>query len=397
MAVARKPVAQKPKVLIVGAGIAGLAAAAGLAAEGWSVQVVERATELRATGGGIGLTPNGVSALDALGVGDVVRSCSVVQVEGGVRSPGGRWIARSDLGFIEARYGEAIRALRRIELVRALESALAPGSVHYGSEVEPVVAGDESSPAAVVVNGVRCEADLVIGADGIRSRTRRMMYPDHPGIRSAGSVSWRAVVPADGLPIVAAETWGAGMRFSILPLPGDEVHFSALARSVVRPVGNGSAAELRELFGGWHEPVPDLLARVAGGEFFFDEIEELARPLPSFSLGRTVLIGDAAHPMTPNVGSANLALEDAVELAYAVAGAESWAGLRACLARYDEARRPRTTRLAKMSRRMGKVAGMRSPLAVAVRNSSVWLGGMMPDVVSRRFMDSMVRWSPSAG
>lgn len=267
--------------------------------------------------------------------------------------------------------------------------------MHFGEPVVPAVHGDATSPAAVLVGGTRYECDLLVGADGISSAARRSMFPRHPGIRATGSVSWRAVVPADGLDVTAAETWGAGTRFSVLPLPGGEVHFSAMARSRLLPDGDGSAEELRKVFGGWHAPVPELLARAADGGFFFDEIEELAGPLPSFLLGSTVLIVDAGHPMTPNVGSANLVLEDAAELAYAVSGADSWTGLRAGLARYDALRRPRTERMAKLSRRMGRVAGVRSPLAVAMRDIGARLGGLMPDAFSRRFMDSMVRWSPS--
>ncbi|WP_370944218.1 FAD-dependent monooxygenase [Amycolatopsis sp. cg5] len=380
---------------VVGAGIAGLAAAAGLANTGWTVRVFERSAELRASGGGIGLTPNGVKALNALGAGDAVRAISVPQTEGGVRTPDGRWIARTELDFIEARYGESIRALRRIELVRALEEALVPGSVRFGEPVVPAAHGDATSPAAILVGGKRYECDLLVAADGIGSAARRSAFPAHPGVRATGSVSWRAVVPADGLAVTAAETWGAGKRFSVLPLPGGEVHFSAMARSALLPDGDGSAEELLKVFGDWHDPVPELLARAVDGGFFFDEIEELAEPLPSFARGRTVLIGDAGHPMTPNVGSANLALEDAAELAYALRGKDSWAGLSAGLARYDALRRPRTDRLARLSRRMGRVAGVRSPLAVAMRDTGARLGGLMPDAFSRRFMDSMVRWAPS--
>jgi 2-polyprenyl-6-methoxyphenol hydroxylase-like FAD-dependent oxidoreductase len=148
------------------------------------------------------------------------------------------------------------------------------------------------------------------------------------------------------------------------------------------------------LFGRWHDPVPQLLARATGEEMFFDVIEELVRPVDSFVADRVVLVGDAAHPMTPNVGSANLALEDAAELAHAIAGAGSWPDLRAGLAAYDHSRRARTSRLSALSRRIGRFAELSSPVAVAARNCGVWLGGFLPEVVSRRSMDAMVRWAP---
>lgn len=383
-------------VNVVGAGIAGLAAAAALAGRGWAVRVFERGPGLRATGGGIGITPNGMLALDAIGVGDAVRARSVVQREGGVRVPSGRWIARSGLRFVEERYGEPIRALPRTDLIAALADALPSGTVQFGACVEPAGAGDANTPATIRVESTAFESDLVVAADGIRSATRRALHPEHPGLRRTGSVSWRCVVPADGLALAAAETWGAGLRLSILPLPGGRVHFSALARTAGRLQRNVEDGPW-PLFGHWHEPIPRLLERSAREAVFFDRIEELARPMDRFFAGRTVLAGDAAHPMTPNVGSANLALEDAVELAHAVGPARSWDDLRTGLARYDTSRRPRTSRLSRMSRRMGRFAELSSPAAVAARNSGVWLGGFLPEAVSRRAMDAMVRWVPPFG
>ncbi|MFD2467133.1 FAD-dependent monooxygenase [Amycolatopsis silviterrae] len=378
---------------VIGAGIAGLAAAAALDRRGWTVRVFERGPDLRTTGGGIGITPNGMLALDAIGVGDAVQARSVVQREGGVRAPSGRWIARSSLGFVEERYGEPIRALPRTDLITALADALPPGTIQFGARVEPAGVGDAHTPGTIRVDSAELEADLVVAADGIRSAARRELYPEHPGLRRTGSVSWRCVVPADGLALDAAETWGAGLRLSILPLPGGRVHFSALARTHRANVEDGPVP----LFGHWHEPIPRLLERSAREVLFFDRIEELARPVDRFFAGRMVLTGDAAHPMTPNVGSANLALEDAVELAHALGPARSWDELRAGLARYDASRRPRTSRLSRMSRWMGRFAELSSPPAIAVRNSGVWLGGFLPEAVSRRSMDAMVRWAPPFG
>lgn len=384
-------------VNVIGAGIAGLATAVALADRGWAVRVFERGPELRATGGGIGITPNGMLALDAIGVGDAVRARAVVQHEGGVRVPGGRWIARSGLRFVEERYGEPIRALPRLDLVKALADALPPGTVQFGACVEPAGAGDARTPATIRVDGTELESDVVVAADGIRSAARRALHPGHPGLRPTGSVSWRCVVPADGLALAAAETWGPGLRFSILPLPGGRVHFSALARMTGRRRAVGAEGGPAPLFGRWHDPIPRLLERSAREMLFFDRIEELVCPVDSFFTGRVVLAGDAAHPMTPNVGSANLALEDAVELAHVIGPARSWDGLLAGFVAYDASRRPRTSRLSRMSRWMGRFAELSSPVAIAARNSGVWLGGFLPEAVSRRSMDAMVRWVPPAG
>jgi 2-polyprenyl-6-methoxyphenol hydroxylase-like FAD-dependent oxidoreductase len=377
---------------VVGAGIAGLASALALRAAGLPVRVVERAATPRARGGGIGLTPNGMHALHRLGVGDAVCARSVVQSEGGVRTPSGRWLARSDLAFVHRRYGEHVRAMLRRDLVAVLTAALPPGTVHYGHTAALVAPGSADGPARLRVGADVVPSELVVVADGIRSAIRRALFPAHPGLRDCGSASWRAVVPASGLTLVPAETWGAGLRLSILPLPAGHTHFSALATDAAR-----AGATLDALFGRWHDPVPALLARAAEAEVHLDRIEELAAPLPALHRGRVVLVGDAAHPMAPNVGLANVALEDAVELAHRVdhtVDTADFAALRAALADYDRVRRPRVDRLARISRWTGRVVESAGPVAVAARNAGTWLGGLLPEAVSRRSLDTLVGWSP---
>jgi 2-polyprenyl-6-methoxyphenol hydroxylase-like FAD-dependent oxidoreductase len=298
------------------------------------------------------------------------------------------------LRFVEERYGEPMRALLRLDLVNLLTAVLPAGTVHYGEAGLPVAGEDGTGPAMVRVGDTVLESDLVVAADGIRSAFRAAMHPGHPGLRGTGSVSWRCVVPAGGLTLAAAETWGAGLRLSILPLPGDRVHFSALAKLTGPRRRTGTEGGPEPLFGRWHDPVPQLMRRMSAEELYFDAIEELVRPVDSFFAGRVVLVGDAAHAMTPNVGSANLALEDAVELAHAVADARSWPGLRAGFAAYDESRRSRTSRLSTLSRWMGRFAESSSPVAVAARDWGTWLGGFLPEVISRQSMDAMVEWSP---
>lgn len=383
------------QALVIGAGIAGLAAAAALAGRGWEVEVLERSPDLRASGGGIGITPNGLHALATVGAVERVRARSVVQREGGVRLPTGSWLARQDLAFVERRFGAPIRALPRTDLIRSLVETLPDGTVRYGARVELISPGGPDR-ALLSVDGRERPADLVVAADGIRSATRRSLNPDHPGLQDCGATSWRAVVAADGLDAVAAETWGVGARLSILPLPAGRVHFSALVRCPPPGPGTDRSAPLEATFGRWHDPIGVMLRRAQHGVLFEDRIEELAGRLPRFAHGRTVLVGDAAHPMTPNVGSANLALEDAVELAHVLGPDAAWAAVRAGGARYDAARRPRISGLRRSSRWMGRVAEMRAMPAVLVRNAAVRAGGLLPAAVSARSMDAMVGWRPPA-
>jgi 2-polyprenyl-6-methoxyphenol hydroxylase-like FAD-dependent oxidoreductase len=384
---------------VVGAGIAGLASALALRAAGLPVRVIERTAAPQARGGGLGLTPNGMHALHRLGVGTEVCARSAVQAEGGVRTPSGRWLAHADLAFVRRRYGEHVRALLRSDLIAVLAADLPPETVHYGLTAALVAPGGADGPALLRVGDNIVRSDLVVAADGIRSSMRAALHPDHPGLRDCGSASWRTVVSAGDLSPVPAETWGAGLRLSVLPLPAGRVHFSALATDAAR-----DGADLATLFGHWHDPIPSLLARAADAEVHLDRIEELAAPLPAFGRGRVVLVGDAAHPMAPNVGLANVALEDAVELAHRIRGnadftddfSIDFTALSAALADYDRARRPRIDRLARISHRTGRVVEVAGPVAVAARNAGTWLGGLLPETVSRRSLDTLVGWSPPA-
>lgn len=383
------------RACVIGAGIGGLAAAVSLSARGWDVTVLERGTARRDGGAGLGITPNGLRALEYLGAGDTVRRRSVEQIEGGIRRANGRWIARTELEFVRRRYGTGVRALHRFELIRSLEERLPPGAVWYGTDVVRVSAGGASAPATVLTSRGDLSFALVIAADGARSRIRRLLFSDHPGLRHAGCSSWRLVAHSHSSAIAAAETWGVGARFAILPLGSGAVHCSALvASSQGRYAGTDHERELLARFGQWHSPIPELLQSRRAAPIFHDEIEELVAPLPNFVVGRIALVGDAAHAMTPNVGSANLALEDAVVLGHAVGPTVQWPELRRGLSGYSAARRRRTAVLARLSRRIGRVALWSSPGAVAIRDLGVRAGGLLPPTVTARSLDTMLDWWP---
>ncbi|MFH5243652.1 FAD-dependent oxidoreductase [Antrihabitans spumae] len=378
---------------VVGGGIGGLATALALHRKGWDVTVLERGAELRASGGGIGLTPNGLLGLDAIGIGDKVRACSVVQEHGGIRNPRGKWLAKTDLDFVESRFGVGIRALLRADLLSALHSALPAGSVRFQSSVIGVQGGGSAFPAVVTTSsGDSFESDIIVGADGIRSSVRSFVEPTHPGIRSCASRSWRFVVPRSGLDVVAGETWGTGARFSILPISDDMVHCSAILRSSDDSGSATTAAILAAAYGDWHDPIPSLIARSTAAEPYYTCIEELTRPLSKFYFRRMVVVGDAAHAMTPNVGSANLAIEDAIELAHVLG--QPGAQRSAALVEYDRLRRRRTTALGRLSRRTGSVAECTSPVAVAIRDTAIRLGGRIPKPLTARSLDRVIGWRP---
>ncbi|MFK0258542.1 FAD-dependent monooxygenase [Streptomyces sp. NPDC090445] len=391
----------KRRAVVVGAGIGGLTAAHALHRRGWHVTVCERAPELPATGAGIGLAPNALRALGAIGVADAARAVgSAIPAAMGVRRSDGRWLTRVATADMAARYGTAPIAVPRPAFTAALAAALPPGTVRFGTAVTAVTAGTavtavtavtagtavddaEGRPTVRTAAGPDLPADLVVAADGIRSPLRHAYFPAHPGLHYIGETAWRTLVDAPDLGISAmSETWGRGERFGITPLSDGRYYLYATA---VVPAGTRSAdprAELLDRFGTWHDPIPALLDRVRRldpADVLQNDLYDLAGPLPALHHGRIVWLGDAAHAMAPNLGQGGCqAIEDAAVLARLLPAGDSTdstdstdLGLAAALAEYTAARRDRTDAVRVRARRVGRLGALRNPVAVAARDLAV--------------------------
>ena len=182
----------------------------------------------------------------------------------------------------------------------------------------------------------------------------------------------------------------------MVPMSGDRVYCYATATA---PAGAGrgdQVAHLRRRFGGWHDPVPELLAGLRPGQVLRHDVFELAEPLPAFAAGRVALVGDCAHAMTPELGQGGcLALEDAVTLAISVGPGEgSGRDLSASLARYSALRVPRTRRLARRSRTTGRVTQASGRVGTVLRDAGVRVTGRLPAALVARGLDPVVQWWP---
>ncbi|MFC6832495.1 FAD-dependent monooxygenase [Streptomyces goshikiensis] len=379
--------------VIAGAGIGGLTAALALHRRGWRVTVCERAPGPPALGAGIVLAPNALRAFDAIGF-DVTRAAGhAVPAAMGVRRTGGDWLNRADTAAMAARYGRPPLAVHRTALAAALTAALPDGTVRYGVAVTAVERVDSPEGGGPVVRTPAGDltADAVIAADGIHSALRRQYFPRHPGLRHSGETAWRTVLSCEGLPgLVAAETWGRGERFGVVPLADGRVYVYATARA---PQGYAPAdlrADLRRRYGAWHDPIPALLDRIDPGAVLRHDLYDLAVPLPRHHSGRLAWVGDAAHAMTPNLGQGGCqAIEDGVVLARLL---DADGDVPAALAAYTRARHARTDAIRIRSRRAGRVAALTHPLAVAVRDLAV---RATPAWAAQRAMDGLFGFSPA--
>ncbi|MFE5709400.1 FAD-dependent monooxygenase [Streptomyces sp. NPDC056501] len=386
---------EQHRAVVIGAGIGGLTAAVALHRNGWQVTVLERAADLAPVGAGIGLAPNSQRALDVIGLGDRVRDLAAWQGDGGMRTPDGRWLARTNARAAAERFGGPLVLLHRATLVEILTSALPDGTVRTGAPASLADPGDDRRPARLTTPDGDIEAELVVAADGIRSATRHALFPEHPGPRYAGCTTWRVVVPAPARPFAPHETWGAGRLWGTQPLKDGRIYAYAMAAA---PAGgrapDDEKAELLRLFGDWHHPVPEILAAVDPGQVLRHDVHHLPDPLPAFHRGRVALLGDAAHAMMPSLGQGgNQAIEDAVVLAHHTRSAPDFVPGRA-LAAYTADRLPRTTAIVRKAARTGAVTLLSARPAVALRSALVGaVSRFGPGLVLRGF-DGIADWRP---
>jgi len=354
-------------VIIIRAGPGGLTLAVALRQAGIGACVYERAAVASDRGSGLTLWPNALRALDAVGQGTAVRDLSAPLDGIAMFVSRGAELFRVERRAMHDRFGDSGLALQRSELTGVLLKQLGEESVRFGFTCTGVE-NNGSGATAHFADGSEAHGTVLVGADGLRSSIRTHLFGSRT-LRYSGYTVWRGLANMRLRQGVGLTSLGCGSQFGIFPMARDRVYWFA---STNAPEGEqrraGRKQTVRERFGAWHPPVQEIIENTCETAIIRNDVYDMD-PLDSWSSGSVTLLGDAAHPSTPDLGQgACQAIEDAVVLARALDRASD---IPTALATYEQQRLKRTRAMSLQSRRIGQAGTWTNPLVCWLRNQAI--------------------------
>jgi 2-polyprenyl-6-methoxyphenol hydroxylase-like FAD-dependent oxidoreductase len=346
------------KVLMIGGGVGGLTATFALRQAGFDVQVFESVPTIKVVGAGLAIWSNALRALRQIGLADAIQAVGKPAAYRVIRATSGEILAKVQVNQISNEENASLIHLHRGDLQTVLLKAVGESTIHLDAKCVGF-RQDDKGVWAQFADGCEVQGDLLVGADGVHSVIRQQLFSESR-LRLVGQSSWRGLAQIDSQQLMeggAGETWGIGQRIGLIPMSHGRVYWF-LTRNA--PPGGGipgTALEkkqhMQKLVEGWHEPIPSMIQATEAQTIIHTDLNEL-EPLDQWHRGRVVLLGDAAHAMTPNLGQgACQALEDAVMLGHCLKGTED---IASSLALYERKRLERVRRVVADSRRFGEVA-----------------------------------------
>lgn len=371
------------KIMIIGGGIGGLCTAYALQQRGHDVTVYDGVSTFQSPGAGLGVGANALKALDKLGLKEQVMEHSKILRKMIILSDKGKPITETDSLMVSERFGTDNVTIHRADLLLVLRNALKPGTIVLNKRCVDFVQ-EEDGVNVSFEDGQTTRADALVAADGINSIFRRNLVPGSIP-RYAGYTCWRAVISDPGIVIddlVATETWGPSGRFGIVPLAGGQIYWFACVKAKARDpqIAKYGIKDLLSIFKDYHRPIPQIIQATDEESLIHNDILDI-KPIRQYAFGRIVLLGDAAHATTPNLGQgAGQAMEDAYVLARCLV---TYGEIVTAFKEYERKRLDRTRKIIKMSNQIGQIVQLENKGLILLRNAV--LHQVPPSVNMKRF------------
>ncbi len=365
---------RKERIAILGGGVGGLTTAIALNQLGYETKLFEGAPKLEGIGAGFGLASNALYAFRFLGLEREVAEAGHPIDSFNICDQHGNTLIRTDPQRLQNHFGAGNFSYHRADLHQLLLRHIPEGQIFTGHRLIDFKQ-EHDRVSLRFANGHTEEVDYLIASDGVQSVVRQHLVPGSAA-RYAGYTCWRAVVDNRIAQVKhGVEIWGKAGRFGLTPLTRDRLYWYACINTPSRntKLKSWGINDLLNRFSGYHNDVLRAIRATHEDDLLLHDILDL-RPLKHFAFNRILLLGDAAHATTPNMGQgACQAVEDAAVLACILKHSSD---VKKAFVHFEKARLDRTRYIINTSRRAGFAAQLENSLLVTLRNGILKL---LPD------------------
>jgi 2-polyprenyl-6-methoxyphenol hydroxylase-like FAD-dependent oxidoreductase len=356
------------KIAIIGGGIGGLTTAIALQQKGFEVKVFEAAPEIREVGAGLWVAPNAINVFERLGIANAVKSAGNQLNTSYLGDHFGNVLTKIDFNKIIEKYDNGTTAIHRAKLQNILFNLIKPGSVETGKKLKNIVSS-EGGIHLQFEDGTTADSTILIGADGIHSVVRKHLFGEIP-LRYSGQTCWRGIAKMQlPNPKVAAELWGkkGGLRSSYSQINADDVYWYITEKTEKGHKINQNEIKsyLLNLVAEFNSDIQNVVQNTEKEAIIQSDLFDI-KPIPNWYKGNIVLLGDAAHATTPNLGQgACQAIEDGYFLAESLS---QYPSVEEAFKLYQNKRKPKADFVTKTSLQIAQVNNIGGTIGYRLRN-----------------------------